>query len=122
MQKHRKDKLENAIFAGIIALLIVVIILVIGHDVNANVIQGDGALEKENVNFYFGALIVIIFSCIFFIMHAIKAVIPENPLSKMEENLEEFIHKCGERGYSKYEISYLLTKYGWSKEEINKYF
>jgi choline-glycine betaine transporter len=123
MQRHSRDKLENAIFIGIIALLAVFLVLFVGHDINTNVVN-DFLMNNMHVSgneFYLGAAIFITLCVILFISSVLGSLRAESSSDK-NEKLKEFVSECEKRGYSKWEIVGLLGGHGWTKQEIDKYF
>jgi hypothetical protein len=121
MQKHKKEMMENAIFMGIVALLIVSLVTLMGHDMTANAIK-EGKPVNETGRAYWTFASIISISAFLFIALTLRTFLPEKKVIKVEEELKEFIHQCGHRGYVKEEIVALLSGHGWSKQEIEEYF
>jgi len=123
MQRRVEHKFRNAFAIGIIALLVSFFALVAGKGINAMAIYEDrGALLSSETGTGLGFMIVVTFVSVLFVLFALDFVIAEDKFDeKDEKKLRAFAAMCRGRGYSKEEITTLLTKNGWNKTEIKNY-
>ena len=121
MQKNRMILIENAIFIGIITILLLVFVSVLGQDINAHAVN-DGTVQVKSSHFYWEASILTIGVLTFVILTLNSLFQRSNVNSEEEEKLKNFIINCEQRGYSKDEIIGLLSNRGWKERELDKYF
>jgi len=123
MQRHAEHKFRNAFSIGLIALLLVLLVSTMGHDINAMAIyneEGD-VLSAEN-GIGIGLMVVVSFISVLFVLSAMDFMIAENKFNeKDEKKLRAFAAMCRGRGYSRDEITNLLAKHGWKETEIKNY-
>ena len=122
MQKQLKNRMESAIYAGIIALITISLISFIGHDIHARAIYENESLSKEsNPFFWVAAVIIITIISVIFVVLALRTLSFHNKLGDLQERrIREFVYHCMDRGYSREEAIELLTKNGWTREEITE--
>ena len=121
MQKHKNEKIENAIFVGIIVVLLVTLTSMIRHDFTAKVVDNKSLSLANNFDFFWKAAIITMGSLVF-ILFALSSLFSNGNALKEEENLKDFVFQCKHRGYSKVEIIEILSIHGFYKEDIDKYF
>ena len=122
MQKHLKNRLESAIFMGIVALLVVSLISFMGYDINARAIYENESFGRESNNsFLVAAVIIITIFSIAFVMMAFRTLSFHNEFGELQaREIREFVSRCMNRGYSREESIELLAKNGWTREEVNE--
>lgn len=121
MQKHKNEKIEIAIFIGIIVILLVALTSMIRPDINSRVIDNTSLSLVKNTDFFWKALVITISSLVF-VLSASSSLFSGIKLSKEEKKLREFISGCKQRGYADEEIIEMLNQHGWHKSDLDKYF
>jgi len=119
MQGHIREKFESAMFMGIIAILVVTLLFVVGHDINTRAIAENGEnLSVKSVKGV-GFMVVVTIASLLFVITTFMFIISRVKSNRDEElKLKMFVLQCMKRGYSREEAIGLLTERGWTREYI----
>ena len=121
MQKRLRENLENAIFVGIAALLLVSLLYIIGGDIHARAISNGEILTVDKARPGPIYLILITISSISFVIFSFRALFLGFRLNEEEEiKVRNFVFSCMTRGYTREEAIEMLEKKGWEREEIDR--